>query len=64
MELFKKDVKKNPDSYQYERAKKFKVSTNNVLYALRRLKMNYKKNPVSSPRKTRKKRKEFQEKIE
>jgi transposase len=55
MEMLKQDVKDHPDSYQYERAKRLKVSSNTVLYALRRLGITYKKNaesPQGGSRKT------------
>lgn len=48
MKNLNKDVKKYPDAYQYERAKRFGVSANAILYALRRLAISHKKNPVSS----------------
>lgn len=48
MEALKEDVKKYPDAYQYERAKKFKVSSNAILCALRRLGVTNKKNSLSS----------------
>lgn len=41
------DVKKYPDDFQYERAERFDVSPNGILYALRRLGVSYKKNPGS-----------------
>lgn len=48
MEALAKDVKDHPDLYQYERAKKFGVSQSAIFYALRRLKISYKKNAVPS----------------
>ncbi len=48
MKKLKKDVKQYPDDYQWERAKKFGVSPNGILYALRRLAVSHKKNSVSS----------------
>ena len=48
MDLLAKDVKDNPDLYQYERAKKFGVSQSAIFYALKRLKISYKKNAISS----------------
>ena len=44
MDLFKKDVEENLDSYQRERAKKFNVSKTCIYNALKRLKVTYKKN--------------------
>ena len=48
MEALAKDVKEHPDLYQYERAKKFGVSQSTIFYALKRLKISYKKNAVPS----------------
>lgn len=48
MEALKKHVEEYPDAYQYERAAFFGVSPNCILYALRRLKISYKKNADSS----------------
>ena len=48
MEALAKDVKDNPDLYQYERAKAFGVSQSAIFYALKRLKISYKKNAISS----------------
>lgn len=48
METLKKDVEKNPDDYQWERVKKFKVSQSAIFYALKRLGYTYKKNVLSS----------------
>ena len=48
MEKLRKDVEENPDAYQYERAERFGVSANAILYALRRLDMRYKKNTTAS----------------
>lgn len=47
MKALKLDVKKNPDAYQWERAKKFKVHTSAICRALKRLNISYKKNSVS-----------------
>jgi transposase len=43
-----KDVRDNPDAYQYERAQKFNVSRQAIFYALRRLGVSYKKKPETS----------------
>ena len=43
MEALKEDVKKNPELYQYERAKKIKVSQNCICKGLKRLGVSYKK---------------------
>ncbi|UOY08504.1 IS630 transposase-related protein [Muricauda sp. SCSIO 64092] len=48
MKALAKDVKDNPDLYQYERARKFGVGQSAIFYALRRLKIGYKKNAVPS----------------
>lgn len=48
MKALEEDVRKYPDEYQYERAKKFQVSPNTILYALRRLGISHKKNSISS----------------
>lgn len=48
MEALAKDVKDNPDHFQYERAKKFGVSQSAIYYALKRLKVSYKKNAIPS----------------
>lgn len=46
MERLKKDVKRNPDAYLFERAKRFEVSVTGIFYAIRRLNISYKKNSV------------------
>lgn len=43
-----KDLKDNPDHYQYERAKTFGVSQSAIFYALKRLNFTNKKNAISS----------------
>jgi len=48
MKALKKDVKENPDLYQWERAKKFKVAQSSIFYAFKRLGFTYKKNVFSS----------------
>ena len=48
MEALAKDVSQYPDLYQYERAKKFGVSQSTIFYALKRLKISYKKNTKTS----------------
>ncbi len=48
MEALQKDIEQNPDLFQYERAKKFGVSQSTIYYALKRLKISYKKNAISS----------------
>jgi len=48
MDKLKDDVKKYPDDFQYERAKRFNVSQWGIGLALRRLKISNKKNPASS----------------
>lgn len=48
MESLQEDVKKYPDAYLWERAKRLKVSVSGVFYALKRLNISYKKNTRSS----------------
>jgi len=43
MEKLEEDVRQRPDDFQYERAERFGVSPNGILYALRRLKISHKK---------------------
>jgi transposase len=47
MEALKRDVEKNPDRYQHERAKDYNVSAWAIGIALRRLNISNKKNSVS-----------------
>lgn len=54
MEVLKEDVKENPELYQYERAKKFKVSQNCICKGLKRLGISYKKNVETSESRRRK----------
>lgn len=55
MQKLAEDVMKDPDSYQYERAIRFKVSTRAIGYALKRLGITYKKKPNSPEGGSRKK---------
>ncbi len=55
MKRLEKDVKKHPDSYQYERAEKFGVTQSAIYYALKRLGISVKKN-ASSPKSKRRKK--------
>jgi transposase len=48
MEKLAEDVRKYPDAYLSERANRLKASVTGVFYAIRRLNITYKKNPVSS----------------
>ncbi len=48
MEGLKGDVQKHPDAYLEERARRFNVSIPCVFYAMRRMKISYKKNTESS----------------
>ena len=50
MQALAEDVKKHPDDYQYERAKRFNVSTSCIKYALRRLRVTFKKKRFIIPR--------------
>ena len=47
-DLLLEDVKKYPDAYMYERAKRFSVSPAGIRFALKRLNITYKKKPRSS----------------
>ena len=49
MQALAEDVKKHPDAYQFERAKRLHVSVRCVGYALKRLGVSYKKNSQPSP---------------
>ena len=44
VEMLRRDVKENPELYQYERAKKFKVSQSTMWQELKRIGVTYKKN--------------------
>lgn len=54
MKALKQDVIDYPDAYQFERASRFQVSNSCILFALRRLRVSYKKNAKSSQGKQRK----------
>ncbi len=54
MEALKRDIQDNPDSYQYERAQRFGVTQTGIWHALKRLKVTYKKNFLSSESRHRK----------
>lgn len=43
------DLRDYPDAYQYERAARLGVAQNAIFYALKKRRVSYKKNPVSSP---------------
>lgn len=47
-ELLRHDVEKYPDDYQWERAKRLNVTQPAIHYALKRLRISYKKNASSS----------------
>lgn len=47
MAALAEDVRKYPDSYHFERAQRFNVSTRGIGYALKRLGVSYKKNSNS-----------------
>lgn len=49
------DIEKYPDSYSYERAKRLGLSPSGIRYAMKSLKVTYKKNPKSSKSGSRKK---------
>jgi transposase len=42
------DLRAYPDAYQYERAARLGVAQNAICHALKKLKISYKKNPISS----------------
>lgn len=48
MAALRQDIENYPDAYQYERGRRLGVSRNGIFYALKRLKVTYKKNPKSS----------------
>jgi transposase len=48
MQRLEQDLKERPDDYQWERAQRFGVSPNGILYALRRLGITHKKNSIPS----------------
>jgi len=58
-EALLEDVRKYPDAYNHERAKRFNVSSSGISCALKRLGITYKKN-VKSPKSLRKKTAIFQ----
>ncbi|MGX6960422.1 MAG: IS630 transposase-related protein, partial [Rickettsia endosymbiont of Pentastiridius leporinus] len=62
MELLKEDIRKYPDSYNYERAERLMVSRNGIYYALKRLKVSYKKSLIH-PKAKEEERQCFQNKI-
>lgn len=43
MDILQKDVEENPDDYQWERDKRLNVGQPTIHYALKRLKISYKK---------------------
>ena len=63
MEALKEDMNKYRDLYQYERAKKFKVSQNCIHKGLKRLGVSYKKT-FKHPKATEEKRIFFKNRIE
>lgn len=54
-EALMEDIRKYPDSYGYERAKRLCVSKSGIADAMKRLSITYKKNPKSSESGSRKK---------
>ena len=48
MDALAKDVENNPDHYQHQRANRFGVSQSAIFYALKRLRISYKKNAIPS----------------
>ena len=43
-DLLREDVRMNPDKFLYERASEFNVYTHSIWYALKSMKISYKKN--------------------
>ena len=54
MKKWEEDVSNNPDAYQYERAKRLKVSQAGIHSGLKRLGVTYKKNAKTSKSRQRK----------
>ena len=48
IDSLEKDIAQRPDDYQWERAKRFGVSQPCIHYALKRIKISYKKNTNTS----------------
>lgn len=48
MEALRRDVRRHPDKFQYERAKEFGVTQGAIWFALKRLHISYKKNSLAS----------------
>jgi transposase len=59
-----KDVEEHPDSYQYERAKRFGVSKQGIGYALKRLNISCKKKTFKHPKANEQAQQKFREQIE
>jgi transposase len=53
-EALKRDLERYPDAYQYERAKRFGVTSQGIWHALKRLGVTYKKNSTASQGRSRK----------
>jgi transposase len=47
MQALKEDIERNPDAYQYERARHFGMSQQGIARAMKRLGVTYKKKPES-----------------
>lgn len=43
-EALRRDIEEHPDSYNYERASRFNVSTSGIVWAMKKLGITYKKN--------------------
>ncbi len=54
MNALKEDIQSYPDAYQYERAQRLGVSQTCIFFALKRLKVSYKKNSQTSQGRSRK----------
>ena len=59
-----KDVEEHPDSYQYERAERFGVSSQGIAYALKRLNISGKKKTFKHPKANEEAQKTFKAQIE
>ena len=54
MDALKEDIQTHPDAYQYERAQRLGVSQTCIFFALKRLRVSYKKNSQASQGRPRK----------
>jgi transposase len=61
-EALLEDIKKYPDAYNYEQAKRLNVSTSGIYCAIKRLGISYKKT-LNHPKASKEKRQIFEEDI-